>query len=61
MTASFYEITIQLDGSTSDSFVVKGGVKQDCVLDLTLVRIHFAAVLNRTREVVRRKRKKAGL
>ena len=33
--------TIQYDGSVSDSFEIKSGVKQGCVLDPTLFGISF--------------------
>ena len=36
---------IQLDGNISESFKVRSGVKQGCVLAPTLFAIHFAALL----------------
>ena len=37
--------TIQYDGSVSDSFEIKSGVKQGCVLAPTLFRIFFSIIL----------------
>ena len=38
--------TVQFDGSTSDSFCIRSGVKQGCVLAPTLFGIYFAALLH---------------
>uniref|UniRef100_A0A0B7BRI9 Reverse transcriptase domain-containing protein n=1 Tax=Arion vulgaris TaxID=1028688 RepID=A0A0B7BRI9_9EUPU len=48
LIVSFHEgmkASIQFDGSTSDSFEVKSGVKQGCVLVPTLFGIFFAVLL----------------
>ena len=39
--------TIQYDGSVSDSFEIKSGVKQGCVLAPTLFGIFFSMLLKR--------------
>ena len=48
LIASFHEdmnACIQFDGNTSESFKVRSGVKQACVLAPTLFVIYFAALL----------------
>ena len=39
--------TVQHDGIVSDSFTIKSGVKQGCVLALTLFGIFFSMLLKR--------------
>ena len=49
MITSFHEDThgaVQYDGSTSDPFLIKNGVKQDCVLAPTLFGIFFSLLLS---------------
>ena len=40
--------TVVFDGSTSDAFSIRSGVKQGCVLAPTLFRIFFAVMLKHT-------------
>ena len=51
MITSFHEDmkgTVQYDGSSSEPFSIKSGVKQGCILPPTLFRIFFSLLLSHT-------------